>query len=469
MNHVTDLYEERQPMRRILTGLAVLSVVLGHPGFGAAEPGELNQLPPPFACIQENGDDVLCKDAHGLDGAYEAAISPDGKNLYVTALFGDTLAIFSRHTTTGVLTQLADPDGCLAQSGDGVTCTDATGLNGPNSVAVSPDGKHVYVGSNSGIAVFARNPAGGQLAQLPGADGCLRVLGGGATGCADIVGPIGPSHLTFTRDGKYLYAAAQSGDAVGVFARDRLTGVLTQLPAPAGCLAENGDGIECTDVVGLNGPDAIVLPRNGKQVYVASREGDTIAVFERDRTTGALTQFPAPAGCIAENGDGIECTDAVGLDGAASLAMSKTGRQLYVASAVGHSVAIFARNAATGVLTQLPAPSGCIAMNGDGVTCREAVSMFGATSIVATENGQHVYVAAPSSHAVVAFARDKKTGALTQLAAPNGCVSVTGDGSTCTNGLALNFAFKLVMPKNGAHLYVTSYGGDTIASFAREK
>jgi len=455
-------------MRRcILTVLAVLSVVLGQPQPGAAQSGRLTQLPPPSACTMEDGDEVLCRDAGGLLGAQEPGISPDGKSVYVAGYFGDTLAVFSRNTNTGALTQLEGPDGCLAHDGDGVTCTDVAGLNGPATAVVSPDGKHVYVGGAANIAVFARHSATGKLTQLAGAEGCL-VTPGGELGCTPLVGPVGPTRLVVSADGKHVYSAARNGDAIGVFARDRFTGALTQLPAPAGCIAENGDGIACTDATGLDGANGMVLSRNGKQLYVASIEGDTLAIFERDRTTGALTQFPAPFGCISDNGDGVTCTDAVALDGPGSLSMAKTGRQLYVASRTSNAITIFSRNAATGQLTQLAAPNGCVQMGGDGVTCTPVSPMFNPTAIAVTENGRHAYVTSPNSHAVVVFARDKKTGALTRLPAPDGCISNFGDGVTCTGGLALHGAIALAIPRNGKHVYVTSYGQSSIASFARQ-
>jgi len=464
-----EIRRERQPVRRILMALTVLGVALGTPRPGAAQSGSLQQLAQPAACTLEDGDGVHCADGVGLSGAYDPGISQDGKSVYVAGLYDGTLAVFSRHTSTGVLTQLPAPDGCLAENGDGITCTDAVGLNGAASVIVSSDDKFVYVGSGSGIAVFARNRSTGQLTQLPGIDGCLLQHGGGGTGCVDIEGPIAPVDLLLSPDGNHLYAASSNGDALGVFARDRLTGVLTQLAAPAGCIAETGDGITCMPAVGLDGAHALTVSRNGKQLYVASLNSDAIAVFERDRSTGALTQFPAPNGCIAENGDGVTCTAAIGLDGPRDIEISRTGRQLYVASQGSHTIAIFARDAATGVLTQLAAPAGCIAANGDGITCTDGTSMNGPTSIVVSNNGRHVYVTAVNSDAVAVFARDNKTGALTQLPAPHGCVSATGSGGACTVGVALDNPFSLAMPKSAKHLYVTSYGESSIAAFARIK
>lgn len=60
---------------------------------------------------------------------------------------------------TGDLTQPAGAAGCVSEDGSG-PCADGHGLNGAVSVAVSPDGKSVYLASNSSAAVarFIRAP-----------------------------------------------------------------------------------------------------------------------------------------------------------------------------------------------------------------------------------------------------------------------------------------------------------------------
>jgi 6-phosphogluconolactonase (cycloisomerase 2 family) len=448
-----------------------LSLLLGSASAGRAQAGRLTQLPRPDACTAATADGINCRVGVGIDGAFDLEVSPDGLNVYVASYGSSSVAVFVRDFATGALTQLAGTAGCIADDGDGVTCADAEGLFGASGVAVSPDGLYVYVAStvSGSLTTFARDPFTGALTQLPGADGCIAQDGGGGSPCADATGPIAPGTVLLSPDGLNVYTAAVNGNAVGVFARDPATGVLTQFPAPLGCIAEDGDGVTCTDGIALDGPRALAISKNGKHVYVASGDSDAIAVFRRDLATGALTQVAAPGGCIAENGDGITCTDAVGLDGANSVVVGKNGKHVYVASITSDAVTAFVRDPMSGALTQLPAPDGCYRQSGDGVTCTDVEGLNAANGIVATRNGRHLYVASASSGAVTAFRRDKTAGGLTQLAAPFGCYRQGGDGVTCRDGLALSGARAVAVTKSGKNVYVASYNGSSVASFLREQ
>jgi DNA-binding beta-propeller fold protein YncE len=102
----------------------------------------------------------------------------------------------------------------------------------------------------------------------------------------------GASGLTVSRDGKNVYVASGSSDAVAVFARDRRTGALTQLSGTEACISEDGTGGfgedgECTDGVGLITPVAVTTSNDGKNVYAASFTNDAVAVLARQLRSGA--------------------------------------------------------------------------------------------------------------------------------------------------------------------------------------
>ncbi|OQX29978.1 MAG: hypothetical protein B0D92_00900 [Spirochaeta sp. LUC14_002_19_P3] len=85
----------------------------------------------------------------GLSGAKFVAVSQDGKNVYVAGANEDALAVFTRNTTTGALSYST-----VFKDGSG----GVDGLDGAESVAVSRDGKNVYVAgfADDALAVFNR-------------------------------------------------------------------------------------------------------------------------------------------------------------------------------------------------------------------------------------------------------------------------------------------------------------------------
>ena len=109
-----------------------------------------------------------------MDGAYDVAISADGRNVYVAARVSSAVATFARDPATGALAQLGGENGCIAQGGvDGCRPSTSPSLRGARGVAVSPDGRNVYAGafSASALSIFRRKPGTGALRRLraPGA------------------------------------------------------------------------------------------------------------------------------------------------------------------------------------------------------------------------------------------------------------------------------------------------------------
>jgi hypothetical protein len=78
--------------------------------------------------------------------------------MLVGALLGTLLLAARGDAFLGLLTQLGGTAGCVSEAGTGGACADGRALDGAFAVAVSKDGKHVYVGSNlsAAVAAFAR-------------------------------------------------------------------------------------------------------------------------------------------------------------------------------------------------------------------------------------------------------------------------------------------------------------------------
>jgi 6-phosphogluconolactonase (cycloisomerase 2 family) len=171
-----------------------------------------------------------------LDGPSSLCISPDGKHVYVTAKLKDAIITFTRNRTTGALTYDSY-----------VPCSSS-----PTCVLVSPDsvGKHVYaISGGSSVACYSRDAATGRLTAL---DACEAPGAGGA----------GVS-MAFDTTGRYLYVPFEASDTVAVFERNATTGVLT-------FLASKTNGSEPDQVSALAGPRSLVVdPYNNKYLYVA--------------------------------------------------------------------------------------------------------------------------------------------------------------------------------------------------------
>jgi 6-phosphogluconolactonase (cycloisomerase 2 family) len=419
--------------------------------------------------VSETGSGGNCADGLALDGASAAAISKRGLHLYVTSAGSDAVAAFFRLPSTGALVQLGGTAACVSETGTGGACTDGRALDEPRGVEVSPDSKHLYVASTTsdGVAAFARDDKTGVLTQLAGTAGCVTETGSGGT-CADGVALEGARSIALSPNGKSLYVAARDSDAVVVFARDKKTGVLTQLAGTAGCTSESGTAGACVNGVALDFVTGVAVSPNGKSVYVTAGGSNAVAVFARDVKTGALTQLAGTAGCVSESGTGGLCADGKALLSPFAVAVSQNGKNVYVVSRDSNAIAVFARDFKTGALTQLAGTDGCISEDGSGGECADGNALSGAFGLAVTRNGKSVYVAAEGSNAVSAFARNLKTGTLTQVAGTDGCVSENGTGGTCADGVALTEARGVVLPRNAKHAYVTSSTSDAVAAFRRQ-
>jgi DNA-binding beta-propeller fold protein YncE len=310
-----------------------------------------------------------------------AALSPDGRNLYLASWAFDPhgdrsdnysdLAVFARDRTTGALRQL----GCLGPSTRG-GCTAGRALYGPESVVVSPDGRNVYVASSGGLAVFARDSRSGALRQLAGTAGALRQL-------SSVVVAVSP-------DGRNVYAVTSSNDreALVTFRRNR-SGALTKV----GCVADPAlKSPGCKAAASFVGPGfcySLALSPNGRSLYVGSC-GD-LTVFSRN-AAGGLKQ----TGCIDASGPpGHPCAGDTGTEPQTSIAVSRDGRNLYFAFNIGRKtqpggITIFAR-AANGSLTRLAGPAGCLTETGSHGTCTKARGLESPRALALSPDGRNLY------------------------------------------------------------------------------
>jgi DNA-binding beta-propeller fold protein YncE len=312
-------------------------------------------------------------------------LSPDGRNLYTASWAFDPhgdrsdnysdLAVFARDRATGALRQLAGRQGCLGPSTRG-GCAAARALYGPESVAVSPDGRNVYVAASGGLAVFARAARSGALRQLAGAAGALRQLA--------------PLVLAVSPDGRNVYAVTGANDreALVVFRRSR-SGALTR----TGCVANPAlKAAGCAAAASFVGPGfcySLALSPDGRSLYVGSC-GD-LTVFSRS-AAGGLKQVD----CLDATGPpGHPCAGDTGTEPQTSIAVSPDGKNLYFAFNIGRKaqpggITVFAR-AANGSLKRLAAAAGCLTETGSRGACTKARGLERPSALALSPDGRNLY------------------------------------------------------------------------------
>ncbi len=402
------------------------------------KPGTLTQLAGKHGCLVDRSAKAgTCGRARALNGpgpfmgSRAIAVSPDGKNVYVASSGSDAIAIFTRDRQAGVLRQAKKAAGCVAAK-RAYGCAGAIGLDEPNSVAVSPDGRNVYATSRAGnsITAFARNPRTGALRQLPPPlAGCISGLS--IPGCASGLALVAPDVVVVSPDGNNVYVGSFFGNSVAAFARNPATGALTQLAGSAACIAEATAG--CTTGIALNSVEGLAISPNGANVYAATALSNAVVTLSRDSATGALAQASDGSGCIVQSALS-GCTVGRQLSGANAVAVSPDGDGVYVTSLFSNSVTSFARNGSSGALTQLEGAGGClIYLRSAG--CSFGRALFAPEGLALSPNGKNVYVAAFKTGAIAVLNRGK-AGAVAQKPGTAGCVAAPSL-SDCTAARAL--------------------------------
>jgi DNA-binding beta-propeller fold protein YncE len=361
--------------------------------------GRLTQGRGAAGCVAVHGAGG-CAPAVGLMGPNSVTVSADGRNVYSTSLDSDAVDIFRRNPATGALSQPAE-EGCIANvpsSG----CTAGRALHGPDVVTVSPDGLNVYVGSfeGSSIAVFARNPSTGALAQPAGTTGCIVEVP--ASGCASALALASPEGMAISADGNDVYVAAALSGALDTFSRNASTGALAQLAGGAGCIVDTALS-GCTLGVQVGGADAVAVSPDDDDVYVTSFLSNSVTAFTRTATTGQLSQQAGTSACAVYL-LAVGCSLARAFSAPEGLAVSPDGASVYTTAFASAALGVFNRNSESGALIQKPRSAGCMTTS-VVPDCTRARALLGASAAVVSPDGRNVYSAAFDSNAVAVFKR----------------------------------------------------------------
>jgi DNA-binding beta-propeller fold protein YncE len=494
---------DRLPYRSPL-GLALLAVLalLALPGLAAAagkegrehaQPpvatasGSLMQLPGRLGCLSSGkAANKVCGKARALKGvgpfagSRAIAVSPDGRNVYVAASLSDSITVFDRNPVTGALTQPKGKGGCVASAigkakGAASGCALGIGLDGANSVAVSPDGRNVYATAHGSAAVttFIRNRRTGQLRELPpSASGCIS--GKATPGCTAGRGLSWPDVVVVSPDGKNVYVGDFAGSGVMSFSRAGKAGALTQLSGTAGCITEAAaEG--CAKGTQMNHVEGLAINPGGSTVYGAAAFSNAIDILQREPATGALSQATNGAGCITvEAVSG--CAQGYQFSGVNALVVSPKGGNVYATSVISNSVTMFrpteggglaqpARPQGENIPEGLGSPSGCVVfLRSPG--CSFGRAMKGPEGLALSPTGTNLYVSAYETGAIDVLDRDPQNGVVTQKPGERGCLAPPAIGD-CSLGRALMSTGSVVVSPDGRNVYSTAQKSAAVDVFRR--
>ncbi len=477
----------------VLLWLAVTAAALGSAPAAAQPHGALRFFeepgPPPAGddplaggCLASRLDATIgtqrCAETPALEGAHDVAISSDGRSAYVASPDADAVVALQRAGDGSF-----QPAGCLNAAGTR-GCGRAPGLDGAAAVAVSPDGRNVYVASRVADAVvaLARDEATGGLEFIDAPGACLATA---AAGCEPAAALDHATGVEVSPDGANVYVAARGSDAVAVFRRGP-AGLLAQLPGPEGCVQDGvspgADVPACAEAPALDGAFETAIDPAGRFVTVASRVSDSVLVLARG-AAGALAPVAGDGGCVAQAPRPGCAATGRGLDGATSVALSPDGRNVYAASYASDSVATLRRDPDRGTL----ALQGCASDEREADRCAPSPAMGYGQRVAVSPDGRNVYAVARDRSAVAIFERERD-GSLRQEPPAagrtwsEGCLSWRGhkwagaadlsaadhSDHLCARGLALYYPYGLAVSPSGGHVLVASDRSASLTTLRRE-
>lgn len=369
--------------------------------------------PPPFQPLSSPGQSLLHNPGNQvyLDGISDTVVSPDGRHVYATANNSGAVSTFARNLESGFLTPSAflsgadyfnargiaiSPDGqqvyvtagsgfmsrflVLQRNNDSGALTffarfrngqDLSDFTSPDGIAVSPDGRYIYVAATGSNAIFTFSRS--------------------ASGSVSFVGSVtssnlnGAQQLAMSDDGAYLYATSHTSGTTGrivAYQRNPQSGLLSFKQALVHNTPQAWPDCPVITILGMAGASGLTVSPDGRHLYVASWGSGAIARFQRN-SDGTLCYL----GRVQDGVAGV-----TGLQGAWDVTVTPDGEFVYAAAYTLSRVHAFARNPLNGALTQRQ----IVISNQAGLP-----AINGAQRIALSPDGRSLHITALGSNALV--------------------------------------------------------------------
>jgi 6-phosphogluconolactonase (cycloisomerase 2 family) len=197
------------------------------------------------------------------------AVTPDGKFLYVANQFDSTVTTFSVNAS-GVLTQ-------------GLTLPVGTA---PSAMAITPDGGFLYVANSSTVSAFAIcNQVVTSCGDPTSPDGSLTAVTG-----SPFSSGLGPVSIVVSPSGKFLFVVDRLSNQVSEYKIATGTGVLT--PGTQPTISTGANPVSAAIRVGTTTNATTGGTMN--YLYVAELGASSISIYSFDSTVGTLGRVGAP-------------------------------------------------------------------------------------------------------------------------------------------------------------------------------
>ncbi len=280
------------------------------------------------------------------EGPIGLALSPDGKSLYVTNIQGQNVSEYNVDPQTGTLSPKT-PATVPAESE-------------PNGIAVTPNGNSVYVANEGGDSVsqYSVNSLTGSLSPKTPAAITIRAAGVNAI----VVSP----------NGRSAYVATNYPNAIFQYDIDPSSGLLSP---------------KTPESISVSEPEAIAVTPDGRSLYVT--DADAILKYTLNPLTGALLAT-SPVETLLP-----------GCGGNATMAVAPTGASLYLTNWCSHNLY---------QLTSSPFTDAVLSVSQWSFSTGE----YAPGTIVVSPDDRSAYVSAAGSYgtAILEYSIDSRTGAL---------------------------------------------------------